>query len=176
MNDIQALLDSKFGGKQSTIKNIFNESIFNFAKNIIRSEEFHRSLVDENMLDKNVIKLMKFLQEHGSKLYVVTRNKGIDEKWLSSLLKKYEINIEPENIYKVNGNKGNVIKSLKADLIVDDQSDIILDVKKAYTDNEHPQIIIVKRTYNNITSWLLRIVDQKVSVLKSEELYKIYNN
>ncbi|MCL5433485.1 MAG: hypothetical protein M1538_00715 [Candidatus Marsarchaeota archaeon] len=173
MDDITAQFNSKFGKQDPGMCNsIFKETLFNAAQLLLRGKEFHKSLLNEYTLDENVINVMRQMQEVGTEINIVTKNKGVNEKWLSNLMNRYGININPKNIHKVNGNKGSKIKELNANIVFDDQPDIISVIHKAYNKNAKnlPLIVLIRREYNNILTTILRNVDKNIVVVNSEDL------
>ncbi|MGC8496155.1 MAG: hypothetical protein ACP5MX_03040 [Candidatus Micrarchaeia archaeon] len=173
LDDINAKFNEMWNSHKGTINNLSREFFTSVLYVLPHSKRFYSSLLSESFVDEDVIGSMKKLQSQGTELYIVTKNKGVNAEWLSSLLDRHGIKVDTEHI--IVGDMGKFVEQSKADLAVSDRTDSIPGGSSS------ADIMLLRRGYNNVSIALskmlrnsprIKIIDPKNLQLEIDKAHR----
>ncbi len=168
IDEVSSRFDSKLGEHKGALNSSFREMAFVSLHALPHSRKFYASLLREEALDEEIVKAMKQLQDEGTELHIVTKHKGLDKAWLSDMLGRHGIAIGANSIHVVNGDKSSTINGLKADLVIDDQPDSVLNI------DGNAKILLLRRSYNKVSMAVIKLLrGSKVSIVDPSEIASV---
>ncbi len=173
VNDVSESFNKFLRSSNSKIENAYKEAVFTIIDNIPFAFSNAAKKIDfKKMLNQEVIKGLKELQEKGMEIIVRTANinlKETDIKDIEEELKKEGLKVKIERAK--NNEKCKPENGEKPSLIIDDNPKVILNAIKNGINS-----IIILTDYNRVQANILSKLSNYVSISKIDDIGKNLEN